>query len=116
MDQRWTPTPILLGPDGEPVLLDGHDIPFGSPGVAAPPRHDHHHDLDPGSTLFLYTDGLVERPGSDLDEGTDRLRRLLAANRELSPRELVHLAVATLGPDSPDDVVAFAIHFRFTKK
>jgi hypothetical protein len=29
----------------------------------------------------LCTDGLVERRGSDLDEGTDRLLRLLTENR-----------------------------------
>ncbi|MFJ9797276.1 SpoIIE family protein phosphatase [Streptomyces sp. NPDC101145] len=35
-------------------------------------------ELDPGQTLVLYTDGLVEQPGADLDEGmrwlTDRVR------------------------------------------
>ena len=92
-------------------LLDGHDLLFGFPGLATSPRRDHHHDLEPGSTLFLYTDGLVERRGSDLDEGTDRLLRLLTANRDLAPSELVELAVDTLAPDSPDDVVAFAVHF-----
>ena len=111
----WTnaghPPPILLGPDGRAVLLDGHDVLFGFPGLAASPRRDHHHPIDPGSTLFLYTDGLVERRGSDLDEGTDRLVRLLTENRALPPTELVDLAVETLAPDSPDDVVAFAVHF-----
>ena len=111
----WTnaghPPPILLRPDGSATLLDGHDILFGIPRLAAAPRRDHHHDLDPGSTLFLYTDGLVERRGSDLDEGTDRLRQLLTENRELPPPELVDLAVDTLAPDSPDDVVAFAVRF-----
>jgi GAF domain-containing protein len=118
-DQRWAvtwtnaghPPPILLRPDGSATLLDGHDILFGIPRLAASPRRDHHHDLDPGSTLFLYTDGLVERRGSDLDEGTDRLRQLLTENRDLPPPELVDLAVDTLAPDSPDDVVAFAVRF-----
>ena len=93
-DGRWAmtwtnaghPPPILIAPDGEATLLEGHDILFGFPGLATSPRRDHHHDLAPGSTLFLYTDGLVERRGSDLDEGTDRLLRLLAANRGLAPR------------------------------
>ncbi len=121
-DQRWGltwtnaghPPPILLPPDGGARLLDGHDLLFGFPSLATSPRRDHHHDLEPGSTLFLYTDGLVERRGSDLDEGTDRLLRLLTENRDLSPSELVELAVDTLAPDSPDDVVAFAVHFPTT--
>ena len=118
-DGRWAvtwtnaghPPPILIAPDGEATLLEGHDILIGFPSLTTSPRRDHHHDLAPGSTLFLYTDGLIERRGSDLDEGTDRLLRLLAENRGLAPPELVDLAVDTLAPDSPDDVVAFAIDF-----
>ena len=118
-DRRWTvtwtnaghPPPILLRPDGDATILLGHDILFGFPRLAASPRRDQHQDLAPASTLFLYTDGLVERRGSDLDEGTDRLLRLLTENRDLSPPQLVDLAVDTLAPDSPDDVVAFAVRF-----
>ncbi len=118
-DRRWAvtwtnaghPPPILLRPDGAAALLDGHDILFGFPGPATSPRRDHREEIDPGSTLFLYTDGLVERRGSDLDEGTDRLLRLLVENRDLPPPDLVDRAVDALAPDSPDDVVAFAVHF-----
>jgi hypothetical protein len=117
-DRQWSmtwtnaghPPPILIGPDGGTTLLDVHDILFGFPGLSAAPRRDHHCDLAAGSTLFLYTDGLVERRGSDLDEGTDRLRELLAAHCELSPADLVDLAVDTLARDSDDDVIAFAVH------
>jgi hypothetical protein len=116
---RWTlawtnaghPPPILLGPGGAAALLDGHDVLFGFPGLVSAPRRDHHRDVDAGSTLFLYTDGLVERRGSDIDAGIDRLLRLLVANRHLAPAELVDRVVDTLAPDSPDDVVAFAVHF-----
>jgi GAF domain-containing protein len=118
-DHRWTmtwtnaghPPPIVVDPDGTATVLDGHDILFGFPSLAASPRRDHHHDLAPGSTLFLYTDGLVERRGSDLDEGTDRLLHLLVENHHLTPAELVDLAVDALAPDSPDDVVTFAVRF-----
>jgi GAF domain-containing protein len=117
-DQRWSmtwtnaghPPPILIRPDGAAMLLDGHDILFGLANLVESPRRDHRVDLAPGSTLFLYTDGLVEHRGSDLDEGTDRLVRLLTENRHHAPPELVDLAVETLAPDSPDDVVAFAVH------
>ena len=116
-DGRWSwtwtnaghPPPILLTPDGRTILLDGHDILFGFPTLQPGPRRDQHRDLDPGSTLFLYTDGLVEHRGSDLDVGTDRLMALLDAHRDRSPAELVDLAVDGLAPESPDDVVAFAV-------
>jgi len=119
-DGRWSlawtnaghPPPILLSPDGSITTLDGHDILFGfppPPSRSAWPRHDQHRDLDPGSTLFLYTDGLVERRGSDIGTGTERLRHLLDTNRERPPQELVDLAIDVLAPDVPDDVVAFAI-------
>ena len=40
--------------------------------------------------------------------GTEFYNRLLSENRHLDPSDLVDLAVDTLAPDSPDDVVAFA--------
>ncbi|MER6910252.1 SpoIIE family protein phosphatase [Streptomyces sp. NPDC000594] len=45
-------------------------------------------ELDPGQTLLLYTDGLVEQPGSDLDEGLQLLTALVRSG----PRDLQRLA------------------------
>jgi len=45
-------------------------------------------ELDPGQALVLFTDGLVERPGSDLDEGM----RLLTSMVRDGPRDLQRLA------------------------
>ncbi|MEU5422425.1 SpoIIE family protein phosphatase [Streptomyces sp. NPDC020799] len=45
-------------------------------------------ELDPGETLLLFTDGLVEQPGSDLDEGM----RLLADTVREGPYDLHELA------------------------
>jgi serine phosphatase RsbU (regulator of sigma subunit) len=103
------PPPVLLCPDGTTVLLEDHDILFGYPTLRSGPRCDHHHVLDPGSTLFFYTDGLVERRGDDVDEHIDRLRLLLAELPDRSPAEMVDAAVEVLGLDAQDDVVAFAI-------
>ncbi|MEU1038008.1 SpoIIE family protein phosphatase [Streptomyces sp. NPDC005551] len=36
-------------------------------------------ELDPGQTLLLFTDGLVEQPGIDLDEGMRTLRELVSS-------------------------------------
>ncbi|MEU1126713.1 SpoIIE family protein phosphatase [Streptomyces sp. NPDC005899] len=45
-------------------------------------------DLDPGQTIVLYTDGLVELPGEDFDEGM----RLLTAMVSEGPQDLQRLA------------------------
>ncbi|MEH0581496.1 MULTISPECIES: SpoIIE family protein phosphatase [Streptomyces] len=36
-------------------------------------------ELDPGHTLLLYTDGLVEQPGADVDDGMRALAAMVAA-------------------------------------
>lgn len=45
-------------------------------------------ELDPGQTMVLFTDGLVEQPGSDLDEGTQQLSDLIRSG----PKDLQQLA------------------------
>ncbi|NUJ99536.1 SpoIIE family protein phosphatase [Streptomyces lunaelactis] len=45
-------------------------------------------ELDPGQTLVLYTDGLIEQPGADLDDGMQLLTSLVHGG----PRDLQLLA------------------------
>ncbi|MFK4694014.1 SpoIIE family protein phosphatase [Streptomyces pristinaespiralis] len=45
-------------------------------------------ELDPGQTLVMYTDGLVEQPGADLDDGMQLLAELVHGG----PRDLQLLA------------------------
>ncbi len=57
-----------------------------------------HGALRPGDALMLYTDGLVEAPGRDIDVGTDRLlgeaTRLVAAGFVNAAGELVRVVKA----------------------
>jgi hypothetical protein len=78
----WTnaghPPPLLISHDGlTRYLTDGHGILLGT-GVDAP-RTDATAVLPPGSTLLLYTDGLIEAAGRSLDEGLQHLSRHAAA-------------------------------------
>ncbi|MEQ3553387.1 GAF domain-containing SpoIIE family protein phosphatase [Pseudonocardia nematodicida] len=111
----WTnaghPPPILLHPDGTDELLGEHDILFGFDLTRPGDRHDHRREIARGSLLFLYTDGLVERRDSDLDAGTDRLRKALHELRDREPQEIVDALVDTPVAEMPDDVVAFAVRF-----
>lgn len=111
---RWTnaghPPPVLLLPDGSTELLTDHDALFGYSITSARARTDRHRELPPGATVFLYTDGLVEQRGSDIDQGIDALVALLQDLRHLTPRQMVDTAVDTLARNTDDDVVAFALH------
>ncbi|MEU6035952.1 SpoIIE family protein phosphatase [Actinomadura sp. NPDC047616] len=80
---RWTnaghPPPLLVTPDGRAEYLDqGRGLLLGT-GLGSEGRPDATEPLPPGSTLLLYTDGLIEVPGTDLDTGLERLRRHAAA-------------------------------------
>ncbi len=68
--------------------------------------------LPAGSSLLLYTDGLVERRGEDLDEGMARAAAALADGRHLPPVELARLLTDQLLDDAPDDDVAFLVYRR----
>lgn len=109
----WTnaghPPPLLISRDGlARYLTDGHGIVLGA-GAGAP-RPDATTLLAPGSTLVLYTDGLIEAPGHSLDEGLNRLRRHAAA---LAHRPLSsftdHLLRRVRPADNEDDVALLAL-------
>lgn len=113
---RWTnaghPAPLLLRPDGRTELLADHDALFGFAITDGLTRTDHELVVEPGSTLFLYSDGLVERPGSDIDETTRALVALLDGVRDDGPEAVVTAAMESLPENTHDDVVAFAVHFH----
>ncbi|OQR65837.1 DNA-binding protein [Streptomyces maremycinicus] len=78
----WTnaghPPPLLISHDGlADYLTGGHGILLGT--GATRPRADATVLLPPGSTLLLYTDGLIEEAGHSLDEGLHLLRRHAAS-------------------------------------
>ncbi|MFJ9697284.1 SpoIIE family protein phosphatase [Kitasatospora sp. NPDC101183] len=77
---RWTLSsaghlpPALIAPDHPTELLR---IPTGPPlGTGLCGYEQSTHPLVDGQTLLLYTDGLVERRGEDIDTSLDRLAAL----------------------------------------
>ncbi|WP_242654092.1 SpoIIE family protein phosphatase [Klenkia soli] len=110
---RWSnaghPPPLLADDQGRVQLIEGHDLLLGvDPTVH---RHDRTVVMEPGSTLLLHTDGLVERRGEDLDTGTARLvatvRRLVQAGTPLE--DLCDRVLADLPARPEDDVALIAL-------
>jgi len=66
--------PLVVDPRGRARLFEEPGEP--ALGAVSSPRYrDRVLTLDTGSTLILYTDGLVERRGRSLEEGLEALRR-----------------------------------------
>ncbi|MBV2356291.1 SpoIIE family protein phosphatase [Streptomyces sp. J2-1] len=70
-------------------------------------------ELDPGHTLLLCTDGLVEQPGADLDDGMRALLREIEAGPE-EVRDLATRLIETADERGGDDDVALLLLRRRT--
>ena len=112
---RWVnaghPAPLLVVGEAAAALPRGRQL--GAARRAAVPRLRARcrSRIEPGGTVVLYTDGLVERPGEHIDDGLARLAdgvrrgaaRPGAAAATTCSRELVPAAGA------PDDVALLAL-------
>src|SRR5690606_33089349 len=67
--------------------------------------------IEAGSSVVLYTDGLVERRGEVIDEGLERLAGAAAALRDQAPDPLVAGLVQDVVDDAPhaDDIALVAV-------
>lgn len=102
------PAPLILRPDGEVRVVEHDDTLLlgaggGTRSVTTLP-------FAPGDTALLFTDGLVERRGEDVDVGTDRLvaaaRRL---DRDPLPAFVRRVVDDVRDPTRDDDVAALVI-------
>jgi serine phosphatase RsbU (regulator of sigma subunit) len=110
---RWTnaghPPPLLLHPDGHARLLrHPPNLPLGiRPGE---PRQDHLEALPEGSTLLLYTDGLVEGRCRPVSEGLDRLLRAAEQLGDLPLEKFCDSIIDQMsGPETSDDIALIAM-------
>ncbi|MFI6581297.1 SpoIIE family protein phosphatase [Embleya sp. NPDC050493] len=99
------PPPLLRGPDGRTRVLDvaGGTLLGVDPATEYPVTRV---TLEPGSVLALYTDGLVEESGTDLDLGIDRMRASLSQAPDAGLAELADRMLRDAGrlTERADDV------------
>ena len=104
------PPMLLLPPDGTSQWLrDGLSPPLY--GSVSPGRGDATVDLEPGSLLLLYSDGLIERRGESLDIGLERLLTAARRYRHLPLDRLCDHVLADTRPHDQrkDDAVLLAL-------
>ncbi len=117
---RWSnaghPPPVLISPDGllttlqsqEPDLLLGLD--------PETEREETRLGLEPGATLLLFTDGLVERRGRSLEDGLRQLHQELVEIRahEQDLESVCDELLRRMVPEDrrEDDVALLAVRLR----
>ena len=109
---RWSnaghPPPMVLQPDGTVTVLPEveADLLLGIDPTS--PRGESQLTMDRGSTVLLYTDGLVERRGQSLDDGLAKLRSTLGelGRQSVTVDELCDQVLERMLPLRPEDDVA----------
>ncbi|MFF0835612.1 MULTISPECIES: SpoIIE family protein phosphatase [unclassified Streptomyces] len=100
------PPPVLVRPDGE---VEFPEVPAGPPlGLGGMPFETVDLELPEGSSLVLYTDGLVEDRDRDIDVGLELLRDALRRTPGASPEETCRTVLDRL-PARPSDDVALIV-------
>ena len=99
--------PIHITPGGRTRLLDGNlGAAIGMPGGSSRPEAAA--TIEAGSTLLLYTDGLVESRADQLDKGIDALLQHCADHATQSLDDLTDGILAALASQAEDDVALLA--------
>ncbi|WP_269857367.1 SpoIIE family protein phosphatase [Streptomyces sp. RPT161] len=100
------PPPALITPDGTARLID---LPPGAPlGIGGISYTTTEVPLTPGSVLVLYTDGLIEARGYDLDERLEELLDLLSGTHP-SLDQLADTLIDRLAPSPAQDDIAILL-------
>jgi serine phosphatase RsbU (regulator of sigma subunit)/PAS domain-containing protein len=108
---RWSSAghlpPVTVHPDGTVAVLGTFGRPEMLLGVDPDTRRTETvATLDRGVTVLLYTDGLIERRDSDIDDGMERLVAALADLADLPLQELCDRVLERMVEGQPDDDVA----------
>ncbi|OBA58764.1 stage II sporulation protein E [Mycobacterium sp. 1100029.7] len=100
---------VLAGPSGTSVLNDARSVPLAV--RRHEPRPQVSRRLPSGSTLMVFTDGLVERKHESIDDGITRAAEVLVETRTLPLDAVADAVLRRLSPPAGyDDDVAMVVY------
>ena len=106
------PPPLVIGPEGAAFASDQRpNPPLGLP--QAPSFVEEEVVMPPGTSVLLYTDGLIERRDESLDSGLERVRstaELVIKGTALNDSITDLLESVIVGPRPTDDVALMLFH------
>ncbi|GAA2653804.1 ATP-binding SpoIIE family protein phosphatase [Paractinoplanes durhamensis] len=105
------PPPVLrrAGVAGEPPTAELVKVPPGAPLGLGGRWQTGLVRLEPGDSILMFSDGVVERRGHALNDGLDALVAVAAAAASGDPRNLCSLATAAVPGPTDDDVAVLAV-------
>ena len=103
---------VLAAPGVAHILIaDARSVPLAVQRKASRPQASV--TLPPGSTLMLYTDGLVERRDVTLDDGIEHLGATVARGLNLTVDDVADAVLSELAPPGGyDDDIAIVVYRR----
>ncbi len=113
---RWSnaghPPPMSVSPAGAVTVLETSEADLLLGIDPRTPRAQSQVNLESGTTVLFYTDGLVERRGENLDVGLARLRHALGALADWSLEELCDELLRVMVTEADDDVALIAVRLN----
>jgi CheY-like chemotaxis protein/anti-sigma regulatory factor (Ser/Thr protein kinase) len=104
------PPPLVIDPEGGSEFLEGGaGLPLCISLDDGNGRPEGRAFLAEGSTLILYTDGLIERRADSIDSGLERLKNAAIARRGHEPERLCDEIVDEFAQGALDDLVFLCI-------
>ena len=108
--------PVLIRPDGTSILVELPPGPLIGATLPAPretsPRETRTVEIESGTILLMYTDGLIESRDEVIDDSIERLRTAAAQLDTTILSTFCRRLTTTVEPDGSDDIACIAVRFH----
>ena len=102
----------MILPDGSTDLVELPPGPLIGASTPAAPRETSTVEIESGTILLMYTDGLIERRDEAIDDSIERLRTAAAELDTTILSTFCRRLTTTVEPEGSDDLACIAVRFH----